>query len=290
MALTQMTFDKVWTNPVDFPTYEPNEEQVRADMQYLFDKIKTFYNNHLNNEFTAANMKFSPTPGEVEATNVQAAIEAVHNEVASLVLDELVLPNGSVTTEKLCQTSGEEAVTEDTIRDGAVTTNKIEDGAVTANKLDPNITFDASYLGERSIEGVQLKESAVDTTELHDNAVTRAKILNGEVTNSKLEPGCVTPDKSSGLQKSHVIVGPIEVPVSAWSSSTMKANATVTGVSLTNVATQKVDWTPNTRADLVLMRDNGISVLRVPPANNTVTLECETIPDSALSLYFCIWD
>lgn len=289
MALTEMTFDKVWTNPVDFPTYEPNEEQVRADMQYLFDVIKNHYNSHLENEFTASNMKFSPTPGEVEATNVQAAIEAVHNEVASLVLDELVLPNGSITTEKLCQTSGEEAVTEDTIRDGAVTTDKIEDGAVTAEKLDPNITFDASYLGERAIEGNQLKTGAVDTTELHDNAVTRAKILNGEVTADKLE-GDIPYSKLSGVQKSHVMVGPISVATSAWDSSTMKANVTVTGVSLTNVATQKVDWTPADRTTWGLVRDNGVCVLRIPPANNMVTLECESIPESALSLYFCIWD
>ena len=70
----------------------------------------------------------------------------------------------------------------------------------------------------------------------------------------------------------------------------MKANVTVTGVSLTNVATQKVDWTPADRTTWGLVRDNGVCVLRIPPANNMVTLECESIPESALSLYFCIWD
>lgn len=291
MGLSLMTFDKNWTNPVDFPTYEPDEEQVRADMQYLFDKIKNHYNNvFVANEFRAENMSFTPTPGAIEATNVQDAIEAVHNEVAGLVLDELVLPNGSVTSEKLCQTVGEEAVITEAIQDEAVTTEKIADGAVTADKLDPNFVFDASNIADRSIAGTQLMLSAVGTNELKDNAVTRNKILNGEIIREKIALGAVDYDRTTGLQKIHNIVGPITVQASDWNTTTKKANKTVTGVSLTNVATQKVDWTPADRSTWEAVRDNSVCVLRIPPANNQVTLECSTIPESALSLYFCIWD
>ena len=290
MALSLMTFDKDWNNQLDFPTYEPNEEQVRADMQYLFDAIKNHYNNtFVANEFKAINMPFAPTPGAVESTNVQDAIEEVHNEVADLLLDELVLPNGSVTSEKLCQTSGEEAVSTDTIQDEAVTTDKLADGAVTAEKLDPDLTFDASNIAEGSIEGVQIKPGDIDTLQLHDNAVTRDKILNGEVTDAKLAGG-ISFSKLTGAQAIHNMVGPITVQTTDWNSTTKKATKTVNGVSLTNVATQKVDWTPADRSAWVSVRDNGICVLRLPPANNQVTLECETIPDAALSLYFCIWD
>lgn len=47
MAFTQLEFSKVWTNPVDFPTIELEETQVRADMQLLFDEIKDFLNESL---------------------------------------------------------------------------------------------------------------------------------------------------------------------------------------------------------------------------------------------------
>ena len=123
MSLSQMTFDKVWTNPSHFPTYEANETQVRADMQYLFDRIKDTYNNHLTEEFKAENMPFSPTVGGVTAETVQAAIEFVHNEISSA--SQGAVPNGSITSDKLVQTSGSESVTTNTIRDEAITEPKI---------------------------------------------------------------------------------------------------------------------------------------------------------------------
>ena len=132
MSLSQMTFDKVWTNPSHFPTYEANETQVRADMQYLFDKIKDIYNNHLAEEFNAENMPFSPTVGGVTAETVQAAIEFVHNEISSA--SQGAVPNGSITSDKLVQTSGSESVTTNTIRDEAITEPKIANSAVTFEK------------------------------------------------------------------------------------------------------------------------------------------------------------
>ena len=44
MAASELQFTKSWTSSEDFPTYEPDETQVRADMQLLFDEIK----NHIN--------------------------------------------------------------------------------------------------------------------------------------------------------------------------------------------------------------------------------------------------
>ena len=43
-----LRFTKDWTNPADFPTYEPNEVQVRADMQLLFNEIKYYLNGVLS--------------------------------------------------------------------------------------------------------------------------------------------------------------------------------------------------------------------------------------------------
>jgi len=45
-TFTELVYDKVWTSDADFPTRQTNESQVRADMQYLFDVIKTFINGN----------------------------------------------------------------------------------------------------------------------------------------------------------------------------------------------------------------------------------------------------
>lgn len=47
LEIANLRYTKDWTNPSDFPTYEPNETQVRADMQYLFNEIKTWLNETL---------------------------------------------------------------------------------------------------------------------------------------------------------------------------------------------------------------------------------------------------
>lgn len=47
MAITPFAFTKVWTNPTDFPTYEPNETKVREDLQKLHDETKDYINNTL---------------------------------------------------------------------------------------------------------------------------------------------------------------------------------------------------------------------------------------------------
>ena len=38
MAFEKLNFTKDWTNPNDFPAYEGDESQVRADMQLLHDE------------------------------------------------------------------------------------------------------------------------------------------------------------------------------------------------------------------------------------------------------------
>ena len=43
----RLSFTKDWNNSSDFPTYEENEAQVRADMQALHDEVKTFINEKL---------------------------------------------------------------------------------------------------------------------------------------------------------------------------------------------------------------------------------------------------
>ena len=47
MALEKLTFTKDWTRPEDFPAYEADETQVRADMQRLHDEAKSYLNDVL---------------------------------------------------------------------------------------------------------------------------------------------------------------------------------------------------------------------------------------------------
>lgn len=46
-AFPLLSFTKNWENPEDYPTYEPDETQVRKDMQSLHDEVKNFLNNEL---------------------------------------------------------------------------------------------------------------------------------------------------------------------------------------------------------------------------------------------------
>ena len=53
MAFTTLKYDKTWTSAEDFPTYQDDEEQVRADMQYHPDAVKDYINNTLLRELAA---------------------------------------------------------------------------------------------------------------------------------------------------------------------------------------------------------------------------------------------
>lgn len=43
----KLKFTRDWNNSSDFPTYEENEQKVRADMQALHDETKEFINETL---------------------------------------------------------------------------------------------------------------------------------------------------------------------------------------------------------------------------------------------------
>ena len=47
MGLSHLSFLRDWKNPADFPTVEPDEATVRADLQYHPDAIKKYINETL---------------------------------------------------------------------------------------------------------------------------------------------------------------------------------------------------------------------------------------------------
>ena len=118
MALSNLTFDKDWTNPSDFPTVETNEADVRADIQYLFNAIKTYINGTLKTFVDNLQSGSGLTNGSV-----------TESKLATVVKNKL-LGSSRVITDYLA----DGAVTEDKLASGAVTTEKIADEAVTYAK------------------------------------------------------------------------------------------------------------------------------------------------------------
>lgn len=47
ISIQKFEFTKNWNNPTDFPTYQPDEAQVRADLQELHDQTRNYFNNVL---------------------------------------------------------------------------------------------------------------------------------------------------------------------------------------------------------------------------------------------------
>lgn len=103
MAFEPLTYSKSWENPEDFPTYEPDEKQVRADLQLLHNEARDAINRlvaALRDPTAASQLPVAPI-GTLTAQTVQQAIEqvyeAVQNAASALIID------GSVTKEKLSQ-------------------------------------------------------------------------------------------------------------------------------------------------------------------------------------------
>lgn len=101
MAFEALEFTKSWTNAADFPTYEPDEAQVRADLQLLHEETRAGFNRlvaALNDPNAAASLPFAPQAGLAAETVQDAVLEvyaAIQQAAAGLLVD------GSVTKEKL---------------------------------------------------------------------------------------------------------------------------------------------------------------------------------------------
>lgn len=101
MAFEMLEFSKNWKNHRDFPTYEADEAQVRADLQLLHDETRSGFNRlvaALNDPGAAAALPFLPENG-LTAQTVQAAILEVYEAVRDAAAGVLV--DGTVTREKL---------------------------------------------------------------------------------------------------------------------------------------------------------------------------------------------
>lgn len=100
MGFEPFSFTKSWKNDRDFPTYEPDEGQVRADLQCLHDEARDGLNRLIGqlNESGAALLPFAPEDGLTSET-VEKAILEVHQKIKEAAAGQLV--DGTVSREKL---------------------------------------------------------------------------------------------------------------------------------------------------------------------------------------------
>lgn len=103
MAFEKLNYTKSWENREDFPTYEPDEEAVRKDLQLLHDEAKDAINklvDALNASSAAKNLPFEPQ-WPMTAKTIQAAIEEVYSAITDK--EQASILNGSVSKEKLTE-------------------------------------------------------------------------------------------------------------------------------------------------------------------------------------------
>ena len=101
------------------------------------------------------------------------------------------ISNGTVNSEDLNKTAGQQAVTTDVIRDGAVTSTKLQNDAST----DANRAVGTNHIKEGAVTSTKLAAGAVTSTKLAEGAVTSTNLAEGAVTSTKLAAGAVTSTK-----------------------------------------------------------------------------------------------
>ena len=130
--LEKLEFSKDWTKAEDFPTYEPDESQVRADLQLLHDEAKAAINalvDKLESAEFASHLAVS-TEG-MTATNLAAALAEI------------------LATAKAAQAG--------TIVDGTVTEAKLAAALVQKiNSIDVTYSMNAPTANETPTTGYQL--------------------------------------------------------------------------------------------------------------------------------------
>lgn len=83
MALSKLQFTKDWTSKADFPTYESDETQVRADLQCLHNETKIFLNNMIDS-LDAGQIPMDISEG-TSGDTVKSAVEAIQTQSGSIV-------------------------------------------------------------------------------------------------------------------------------------------------------------------------------------------------------------
>lgn len=93
MSFTRLSYEKDWTNPADFPTFEDSESQVREDFQFHPNAIRDYLNNVL----------LETLESDQGAGNIGSASgEALQTVVSQCVSDIQTLAAGGVPSVSQC--------------------------------------------------------------------------------------------------------------------------------------------------------------------------------------------
>ena len=185
-------YTRKWTDPDQFPTYEASEEQVREDMQALFDEISTYLNGTLidwvEEQISGAIIGQIP---DRSLTNLKLVLATITgDEIASKTIKLGNMDDDSVDTDQLV----DDAVTEDKIADANVTTVKIADSNVTTVKIaDSGVT--TAKIADANVTTAKIADLAVTSGKIADANVTTAKIADANVTTAKIADANVTTAK-----------------------------------------------------------------------------------------------
>ena len=182
--LKKQTYSKDWTNPDQFPTFEDDETQIRADIMYLPEEIRLWLNSVLDSVI-AENIPFEEQEF-IPAVTIQAAIENLKQQ-----LDEAVI--GGI------------------VPDGSITTAKLADGAVTRVKLGSDVQIE---IPDGSITAAKLAADSVTRAKIEDYAIDSSKLASYSVTTGKLDDGAVTYPKTTGLQREGTFIEEAEITFS----------------------------------------------------------------------------
>ena len=178
-------YEKHWTSAADFPTFEAEEAQVRADMQELYTEIAGALNTltaALKAVTAAGYLGVDGAGNFSSAENVQAALQDLSDAIDALVaqtvpadsIETAMIKDSQITTPKLADGSvttpklADDAVTAAKIADGAVGTAALAAGAVTpakANFTGADMTFGASGIKDTFAGLIVLTANSYGNTE-----------------------------------------------------------------------------------------------------------------------------
>ena len=98
MALTRLSYEKDWKRAEDFPSYQSDETQVRADMQYHPDAVKEYINNTLlvALEAKSAAAELGAADESGSRTTIQSVLDSHRAGLAELKEDIVELAAGGV--------------------------------------------------------------------------------------------------------------------------------------------------------------------------------------------------
>ena len=81
-------FTRTWESPTDYPTYEPDENVVRRDMQSLHDETKDYINNELIPAVVESGYNEARRNAD-EAARAEAEAGRAENELERITAEEL---------------------------------------------------------------------------------------------------------------------------------------------------------------------------------------------------------